>query len=205
MRGMILFCVVLCGCAAPPRPGATAEAMVVAFADDFHSGIVLERAAAPPALLPALVAGAPWIAFHFGERRWIRGEADGICDALRLGVCSGDGGVQVDGVAWWVHARGGTDPSRVRVWAFPLSRAELAALQARLDSWIPPGAAREPIRPGSCWWPARRGWSLRTNCHDFTVDLLQAAGIQVDQPPIMLAAPLRAALDRAWSARDLPP
>jgi len=65
---------------------------VVAFADDFNSGIVLERAAAPRGLLSTQVADAPWIAFHFGERRWIRGEADGICDALRLGVCSGDGG-----------------------------------------------------------------------------------------------------------------
>ncbi len=205
MRGMILFCVVLCGCAAPSRPTAVSDGIVIAFADDFHSGIVLERAAAPPALLPAQVGGAPWIAFHFGERQWIRGEADGVWDALRLGVCSGDGGVQVDGVTWWVHARGGTDPSRVRVWAFPVSSAELASLQARLDSWISPGGDREPIRPGSCWWPAQRGWSVRTNCHDFTVDLLHAAGIQVDQPPIMLAAPLRAALDRAWSARDLPP
>jgi hypothetical protein len=204
MRGLILLCVVLCGCAAPPRPTMTAEALVVAFADDFHSGIVLERAAAPPALLPPL-ATAPWIAFHFGERRWIRGEADGICDALRLGVCSGEGGVQVDAVSWWVHARGGTDPSRVRVWAFLISCAELTALQARLDSWVSPGAASEALRPGSCWWPAQRNWSVRTNCHDFTVDLLQAAGIPVDQPPIMLAAPLRAALDRAWSARDLPP
>ena len=205
MRGLIILCIVLCGCAAPPRPTATAEAMVVAFADDFHSGIVIERAAAPPALLPVQLAGAPWIAFHFGERQWIRGEADGICDAVGLALCSGDGGVQVDAVSWWVHARGGTDPSRVRVWAFLVSAAELRTLQARLESWVSPGAAREPIRPGSCWWPARRAWSLRTNCHDFTVDLLQAAGVIVDRPPLMLAAPLRAALDRAWSARDLPP
>lgn len=205
MRLGLLLCVVLCGCAGQPRPAAAPPAgIVVAFADDFHSGVVVERAAAPAALLPA-VARTPWVAFHFGERRWIRGEADGLCDALRLGVCSGEGGVQVDAVPWWVHARGGTDPARVRVWAFPVSAMELAALQARLADWIAPAAVSEALRPGSCWWPARRGWSLRTNCHDFTVDLLHAAGIPVAQPPLMLAAPLRAALDRAWAARDLPP
>jgi hypothetical protein len=204
MRLGLLLCAVLCGCAGQPRTVAAPEAIVVAFADDFHSGVVIERAAAPAGVLPAS-ARAPWVAFHFGERRWIRGEADGVCDAVRLGVCSGDGGVQVDAVPWWVHARGGTDPGRVRVWAFLVTSAELSALTARLDSWIAPGADGEAIRPGSCWWPASRAWSLRTNCHDFTVDLLHAAGIPVDRPPLMLAGPLRSALDRAWAARDLPP
>lgn len=204
MRSWLVLCFALCGCAGPSRPAAVAEATVVAFADGFHSGVILERAQAPPDLLPAS-AGLPWVAFHFGERRWIRGEADGLCDAVRLAACSGEGGVQVDAVPWWVHDRGGTDPSRVRVWAFPLTAAELAALKARLVAWIAPGAVREPIRPGSCWWPASRAWSLRTNCHDFTADLLLAAGIPVGQPPLMLAAPLRASLDRAWGARDQPP
>ncbi len=201
---VIVCCAAVCGCAVQPRGAASPEAVVVVFADDFHSGVVIEREATPSALLPAS-SSQPWVALHFGERRWIRGEADGICDAIRLGVCNGDGGVQVDAVPWWVHACGGTDPERVRIWVFPVTALALAALQARLDSWIAPGARREAIRPGSCWWPSSRAWSLRTNCHDFTVDLLRAAGIPVDQPPIMLASPLRAALDRAWAAGDLPP
>ena len=204
MRYGLICLAVLCGCAGPPRVAAAPDGILVAFADDFHSGVVIARAAAPAALLPA-VADTPWVAFHFGERRWIRGEADGICDAARLAACSGDGGVQVDAITWWVHARGGTDPSRVRVWAFPVTATELAAVTARLDSWIAPGTVRAPLRPGSCWWPSSRAWSLRTNCHDFTVDLLQAAGIRVGRPPLMLAGPLRAELDRAWADRDLPP
>lgn len=203
MRGMLVLCALLCGCAAHPRAAPASDALIVVFADDFHSGIIMERTEAPAAILPAK-AEAPWIVVHFGERRWIRGEADGLCDAVRLGVCSGDGGVQVDAVEWWVHDRGGTERSRLRVWAFPVSRAQLAGLRARLDTWFAPGAVREPIRPGSCWWPSSRGWSVRTNCHDFTVDLLVGAGIVVDRPAIMLAGPLRAALDRAWSELDEP-
>ena len=179
------------------------EALVVVFADEFHSGIVLGKADVPPRLLPEQVK-APWAVVHFGERRWIRGEADGLCDALRLGLSSGDGGVQVDMIDWWVHGRGGTDRSRIRVWAFPVTRTELAGLQARLDSWVVAGATREEIRPGSCWWLASNAWTLGTNCHDFTVDLLHGAGIPVAQPPIMWAGPLRAALDRAWAERDQP-
>jgi hypothetical protein len=200
-RLLVLCLALLVGCAAPIRPPGHPDGVVVVFADGFHSGIVLERADVPPRLLP-LVAEAPWVAVHFGEQRWISGEADGVLEALRLGLSGGGGGVQVDAIDWWVHDRGGTDTSEVRVWAFPVTRAELAGVRARLDFWIEPDAVRHPLRPGACWWPASRDWTLRTNCHDFTVDLLDGAGIRVGRPPIMWASPLRAALDQAWSERD---
>lgn len=198
---LLLIPLLLAGCARAPMAAPAAEALIVVFADGFHSGIVLARADVPAGLLPPQ-ATRPWVAIHFGERRWISGQADGLCDALRLGLSAGEGGVQVDSVAWWVHDRGGTDPARVRVWAFPVARRSLEALTARLDSWIEPEAVQAQLRPGSAWWPSRRAWTLRTNCHDFTADLLSAAGIPVSTPPIMLAEPLRHALDRAWSEAD---
>ncbi len=198
---MLFLCVMLAGCAASNRPPESSEGVVVVFADGFHSGIILERAEVPPRLLPPL-AEAPWVAVHFGEQHWISGEAGGVLDALRLGLSWGDGGVQVDAIDWWVHDRGGTDTRQVRVWVFPVSRTELVGLRARLDSWVGPGAVCHPIGPSACWWPATRDWTLRTNCHDFTVDLLDGAGIRLERPPVWQASPLRAALDEAWSGRD---
>jgi len=200
MLRLAALCLILVGCAARPAPEPSSEALIVVFADSFHSGIVLERSQVDRRLLPP--AQAPWVAVHFGERRWISGEADGLGDAMRLVVWPGEGGVQVDGIDWWIHDRGGTEPALERVWVFTVSQQQLDRLRARLDSWIAIGATSHQIRPSTVWWPSSRAWSLRTNCHDFTVDLLAAAGIEVDQPPFMLAAPLRDALDRAWSALD---
>jgi len=176
------------------------DALVLVFADDFHSGIMLAHGDLPAEMLPAEVERR-WVAVHFGEQHWISGRASGTLAALRLAIAPGDGGVQIDNVDWWVHRCGGTKPDMVRIWAFPVSRRDLEGLQARLRTWVARG---DPvaIRPGSCWWPSTHDWSLRTNCHDFTTDLLAGAGILVDRPPIMMAEPLRAAVDRAWAERD---
>lgn len=201
---LVLLLVLLGGCARSAPPAgliAAPERLLIAFADGFHSGVLLARADAPPELLPP-GSTAPWIVYHFGERRWISGEADGVCDALRLAVAPGEGGVQADAVPWWVHSRGGTRRDRVRVWAFPVSAQAMDGVRQRLRAWIAADARPTRLRPGTAWWASVRAWSLRTNCHDFTVDILAGAGIAVARPPVMLAPPLRAALDEAWSARD---
>ncbi len=201
MRSLLLvLCVIVAGCATARVQRPDPDRLVVVFADDFHSGIVLAHGDVPANLLPGDVS-RPWVAVHFGEREWITGQASGMLAGMALAVDPGPGGVQIDNIDWWVHDRGGSDRQRLRVWVFPVTAGELAGLQARLASWIdsgPPG----PIRPGSCWWPSRHNWSLRTNCHDFTVDLLAGAGILVARPPIMMAGPLRDALDAAWAGRD---
>lgn len=200
---IILGVVLLCGCAAAPRPAQAVlpDGVVVAFVDGFHSGVVLARSAAPAELLPEGEL-RPWIAFHFGERRWITGQASGAGDAFLLAVRPGAGGMQVDGLDWWVHDRGGTDTARVRVWAFPATAAALEGVRARLRAWVEPGAPPAELRPGTRWWPTVRRWSLTGNCHDFTADILLGAGIRVDRPPIMLAAGMRASLDEAWELQD---
>jgi hypothetical protein len=142
------------------------------------------------------------VVIHFGERRWIRGEANGMLDALRLAVWPGEGGVQIDIVPWWIHTRGGTDPSQERIWLFPVRWAELDGLFARVDAWIPPDSACERLAESTWWWTASRRWALWDNCHDFTVDLLRGAGIPVGHEPIRQAGDLRAALDEAWAERD---
>ncbi len=201
---LVAALVLLGGCGDTARAERSTDALIIVFADGFHSGIILERSETPPALLPP-ESSTPWVVVHFGERRWITGEADGCWDAIRLGVASGEGGVQVDCVPWWIHTRGGTDPREQRVWVFPVSAAQVTGLRARLDSWNTPGGSRHDIRPGTCWWPSSKPWELTGNCHDFTVDLLAGAGIHVDRPLIMVAGPLRAALDRAWSRWDKEP
>ena len=200
---------VLTACAASPRPpGGQPEALVIAFVDDFHSGVILDRDAVPAGLLPLggrSVPAARWVGLHYGERRWIRGEADGMLDALRLAVLSGEGGVQMDLVPWWRHDRGGTEPSRVRLWAFPATQAEVAGVVGRLDSWIADGGAMEVLAVDSGWWRSSRAWTLTNNCHDFTVDLLAGAGLELSRPPVIQAEGLRVGLDRAWAERAAGP
>lgn len=200
---------VLTACAASPRPpGGQPEALVIAFVDDFHSGVILDRDAVPAGLLPLggrSVPAARWVVLHYGERRWIRGEADGVLDALRLAVLSGEGGVQMDLVAWWRHDRGGTDPARVRLWAFPATRAEVAGVVGRLGAWIAGGETMQLLAPDSGWWRSDRAWTLGNNCHDFTVDLLAGAGLEASRPPVIQAVGLRACLDRIWAERTAEP
>jgi hypothetical protein len=180
------------------------EALIVVFVDDFHSGVLLERAAVPAELLPAggrTVPGSGWVVLHFGERRWIRGEADGCIDGLRLALFAGDGGVQMDLVPWWRHARGGTDPSRARIWVFTATHADVAGVVTRLRSWIAKGGTPEFLAIDTCWWRSTHAWTLANNCHDFTVDLLAGAGLELDRPMFIQADGMRASLDRVWAER----
>jgi hypothetical protein len=195
----------LAGCARtrpPPSADVRPQALLIAFADDFHSGVIIERSRLPADLLPAGApdpSRAPWIVLHFGERRWITGEADSTLDAVRLVVATGEGGVQIDTVPWWIHERGGTVPEAQRVWPFAISAEAEAAMLARLRTWIDGRAMPRPLRPGSSWLPSSRAWSLGGNCHDFTRDLLDAAGLPVAGLPINWAFPLRGSLDRTWA------
>jgi hypothetical protein len=196
---------VLAGCTSTSARFPGTEALVVAFADDFHSGVLLERTAFPPEMVPAgapTQTDAPWIVVHFGERRWIIGEADGYADALRLGMFKGEGGVQLDVVGDWMHRRGGTNPDRIRLWTFPLSAAGHAALLADLRGWIDQRLPVRSLAPGVAWHVSLYPWALSRNCHDFTISLLMAGGVPVENRPIMQASSMRQALDRAWQEHD---
>ncbi len=176
-------------------------AVIVAFTDGFHSGVMVPRQFVPIDLLPPTYGEAlrwPWVVLHFGERHWIRGEADSMWDAVRLSLATGDGGVQIDLTPSLIHACGGTRPEHVRVWVFPVTQRELTELLTRFRSWTTVGVQQELIGPTTGWWPSTRHWSLPNNCHDFTADLLAGAGIQLPRPPIMSAWGLADALDDAW-------
>lgn len=204
MRPVLLaMLVLLAGCAASARRQPAPETLVVAFADGFHSGVLIPREDLPLHLRPA-GPQAPWAVLHFGEQRWIAGEADSLGDALALAAMGGEGGVQLDLVDWWVHRRGGTDPAALRLWAFPVARTDQAGLLARLEDWIDPEQDPRPIRPGSSWRPSRRAWTLERNCHDFTIDLLRGAGIELGWRPVWQAWQVRAALDQAWASTQGP-
>lgn len=203
----------LCGCGARlerlPPPGLAEAERVLVFADGMHSGVVL---AATPALaaLDAQPAGAPagmpYLEVGFAADAWIAADNPGMCMKLAMATTT------QRGVLYLVHLPASDRPRReaetpIRTWVLPLSAEGRRRLGERIDSWVDtsaPVVLRLPARTSFMRF-ATRDWKLSHNCHDFTVDLLHAAGIPVAQPPLMLAAPLRAALDRAWAARDLPP
>jgi hypothetical protein len=193
--------VLLVGCASPRQVPQRPVAVVTAFADDFHSGLVLDIRDAPAWLVPPEARLRPYLAVHFGERHWMDGSASTACDALRLVVVPGPGAVQLDAERWIISDCGSADPRRMRTWDFPVDARQLAALGERIARWSA-CAVREPLGPTTWSQPSVRNWSVWCNCHHFTADLLAAIGVDLGRAPILLADGLRAGLDRAWDAEQ---
>jgi len=189
-----------------PRADHEAFTTVRVFCDGFHSGLVLPRSVVPADLDPSRLA---WDeprtgrSFHYGEQAWTSGEDMSRCHAARLAFVPGVGVIQTDVTPLDPVEIPGTDPERLRVWTFAISRTARDALFERLrHDWLAPGA--HPILAGegepSHLIACRRDWSVWHNCHDFTVDLLRAAGLDLPGHTIATAGVLIDDLDLATEA-----
>jgi hypothetical protein len=94
----------------------------------------------------------------------------------------------------------GLDRAKLRTWDLRLSQRAMDALVARLEHyWLAqPITAVEVdgIAPTKVY-AAARDWSAFDNCHDFTIDLLRAAGLDLRGRMIWLAGGFTVALDSA--------
>jgi hypothetical protein len=215
VRSLLLGAVLLLtlvGCARSPAslPAGDQEAYTTlrVFCDGFHSGLVLPRSAVPPELDPSRRAWGetrPGRSFHYGEQAWTSGEDMSRCHAARLAFIPGVGVIQSDVTPLAMPDIPGTEARSLRVWTFVISRRGCDALFERLrQEWLEPGA--EPVLAGegepSHLIACRRKWSVWHNCHDFTVDILRAAGLEMPSHTIATAGVLIEDLDLAVRALD---
>ncbi len=206
----LLAILVLEGCARSPGalPKVAHEEFVTirVFCDGFHSGLVLPRVSVPWDLEPSALAWQETRAgrsFHYGEQAWTSGEDMSRSHAIRLVFVPGTGVIQSDVTPLEVPDIPGTDPARMRVCSFPASRTARDAVFLRLRTeWMAEGAIPRLAGEGepSHLIASRRDWSVWWNCHDFTADLLRAAGLDLPSHTIATAGVLMEDLDLATKA-----
>lgn len=207
---LLLLMVVLGGCARPPASLPTIQheefLVIRVFCDGFHSGVVLPRAVVPSDLDPSALAGQDYRlgrSFHYGEQAWTSGEDMSDCHAVRLVFIPGTGVIQSDVTSLDTPEIPGTDRNKMRVWSFSASRAARDAIFLRLrNTWMEEAAQPRLADDGgpSHLIACRRDWSVWRNCHDFTSDLLRAAGLDLPRHTIATAGVLIDDLDLATQA-----
>ena len=199
---LVLMAASLAGCAALrslPPPDQTAAGDLVVLVDHFHSVVIVPGGALGPDTRGP-VPSSRLVAVHFGEERWLTDPEVGIGHGCTLAAGGGPGMVVLNPlrrVDPWVM---GMDPEQTRLWRFPISAAGLAGIEERLRStWL--GARVQAFAEVDAYLvESARPWLLSENCHDFTVDLLRAGGLDLPATPIVQAAGLAYRLDRASAA-----
>lgn len=209
--GLLLAALLLAGCggilrSVPPQ-GLKGTRTILVFADHFHSGIVLPSAAVGPELdgRPAReLEGRPWTALHFGEEVWMTDLSTGFWHAASLAVSPGPGMLEVDRLPSRDLTPLGVDAARLRWWSFPVDEAGWSGLLAAFEGrWVDRGRPQAPAPVAFArYLPSSRKWSLSNNCHDFTLDLLRGAGLDLRPRAIYDAGRLRKDLDRAQEELD---
>lgn len=203
----LLMCVALLaasGCATVrtmPPAGLHADHQLVVFTDGFHSGVVLDKAALPTALDPHTgdePASWPQQTLHFGEEKWTAGYDNSMLHALGLVFFPGEGVVQSDHTRNGLVDVPGLELGKLRMWIFPVNQAGIDALVSDLQNNWMTGVVmpREPGTP-STLYPAAHSWSVYHNCHDFTLDMLRSAGLDLRGRWLYLAGGLTTDLDQA--------
>ena len=173
------------------------------FTDGFHSGLIVERRTLPTRLNPpmqGLAEQAQLKSLHFGEEAWTAGWNMSDLHAFRLAFIPGTGVIQSDPTESDAAGIPGLERNRIKTWDFHLSQTAMNALMNRLEThWLaePLVTVDEPDLPPTILFESRQPWSGFDNCHDFTVDLLRAAGLNLRPQTLRLARNLTQDLDRA--------
>ncbi len=167
-----------------PPAGLVAASQVLVFADGMHSGVVLDKTPAIAALDPqteGVPAGYPFMEVGFAADEWIVAQEPGCCAKLSLAFGSSRG------VLYLVQLPSFERPPReagtpIRTWTLQLSAEARRRLEARIAGWVDgeaPLLLRPPARTTTMRYVNRR-WAVSHNCHDFTVDVLRAAGLELE-------------------------
>ena len=194
----------LAGCATLrtlPPPDLQPAHRITVFNDGFHSGVMLDKAALPPGFDPRsgdLPAQWPMLTVHFGEQLWTDGEDTSILHALRLVVVPGRGVVQSDHTRADLQDVPGVEFAHLRTWTFAVNQEGIDRLVAVLQQrWLDGRIMERQEGEASNLYPSPLSWSVFHSCHDFTVAMLRAAGLDLRGRWLYLAGGLATDLDDA--------
>lgn len=182
----VLLAVLLAGCATVrtlPPPGLIATHRLTVFTDGFHSGILLDRQALPAGFDPRSgdePASYPYLTLHFGEELWTSGVDDSLLHAVRLAFVPGRGVIQSDHTRAKLIDVPGLHLEHLRTWEFQVNQAGIDHLLHHLrGAWQAPGIYVRETDEVSTLYRSQRTWGLFHNCHDFTIDMVRAAGLDL--------------------------
>ena len=205
---LLIFCLCVgwlsAGCSTVrrlPPPGLVPAHELTVFTDGFHSGLILDREALPPDLDPRHddeFASYPQISLHFGEERWTTGADASTRHALSLVFFPGRGVVQSDHTRAQLVDVPGLRPGHVRQWTFPVTQSGIVRLRRVLRTeWMTGRVLVRPPGENSTLYLSPKAWSVFHSCHDFTVAMLAAAGLELKTRWLYLGGGLAADLDDA--------
>ncbi len=184
-----------------PPADLVAAHKVTVFSDGFHTGLLLDKAALPADFDPHPVdeiAARPFITVHFGEERWTSGADNSWTHALGLVFIPGPGVVQSDHTRQDLGDVPGLEMDKLRVWVFPVNQAGNDRMVAQLQhEWMTGIVMTRREGEASSLYLSPQSWSVFNSCHDFTIDLLRAAGLDIRGRWLYLAGGMATDLDEA--------
>lgn len=183
---LLLAGLLLAGCSTlrtmPPKDLTPAHQIIV-FSDGFHTGLMLDKASLPADFDPHpddAIAARPFITVHFGEERWTSGADNSWAHAVGLVFIPGNGVVQSDHTRRDLSDVPGLEMEKLRTWVFKVNQAGNERMVARLQKeWMTGIVMTRREGEASSLYLSPQSWSVFNSCHDFTVDMLRAAGLDL--------------------------
>lgn len=185
--------------------------MLTVFHDTFHSGFYVPAADLPfdmrvddrvrliadPAVLEDGPPRTEFVEVGFSNVDWFLHENRTCLKVVRLLVLPDDGTILVTNLDRDtyrdVRAKG-------RVWRIPISEPRYRDFLTELRSWVDLDGASYVAQVGDIraeCYSSKYSYSMRSNCHDWTTHMLQAAGIPMAWRFYRRAADLEVDLDAA--------
>ncbi len=184
LLGLIGLC--LTGCATlrslPPKDLTPAHQVTV-FCDGFHTGLLLDKTSMPADFDPHnddAIAARPFLTIHFGEEKWTSGADNSWTHALGLVFFPGEGVVQSDHTRTALEDVPGLDMDKIQTWVFKVNQAGNDRMIERLQhDWMTGIVMTRKAGESSSLYLSPQSWSVFNSCHDFTIDMLRAAGLDI--------------------------
>lgn len=166
----------------PPKDLKAAHQLTV-FTDGFHTGVLLDKASLPADFDPQSgddIAERPYITIHFGEEKWTSGVDNSWTHALGLVFFPGSGVVQSDHTRTALEDVPGLEMDKIHTWVFPVNQAGNERMVERLQKkWMTGIVMTRREGEASSLYLSPESWSVFNSCHDFTIDMLRAAGLDM--------------------------
>lgn len=186
LLGFLLVGLLFTGCStlrSVPPQGLQAAHQLTIFTDGFHTGVLLDKASLAADFDPLTgddIAERPYVTIHFGEEKWTSGADNSWTHALGLVFFPGSGVVQSDHTRAALEDVPALDLDNIQTWVFSVNQAGNERMIERLQKkWMTGIVMTRREGESSSLYLSPESWSVFNSCHDFTIDMLRAAGLDM--------------------------